>query len=333
MASRSGAATIAEVAARAGVSPATVSRVMNGRFVGEPSVAERVRQAAADLDYSPNHLARSLALGETKAIAFLVPDLANPAFQAVLSSLSKTAAKDGYRVLVVDSGESTSDEPLLAAEARRRCDALVLCAPRMPEDELVEASVALSPVVVINRRSSRVSAPTLSVDYQSGIQGLARHLHGLGHRHLVFLEGPEGSVSNQARLRGLEEFERSAPDVRIDRIRGGAGSEDGLLATERVIATGATAALAFNDLVAVGLIGGLVEHGVVVPDDISVTGFDDIPFARYISPPLTTASVPHEELGVQAWQRMRSLVRHETPDHDLLFQPRLEPRRSSAPPR
>ena len=333
MASRSGAATIAEVAERAGVSPATVSRVMNGRFLGEPSVAERVRQAASDLDYSPNHLARSLALGETKAIAFMVPDLANPAFQEVLSSLSKTAAKDGYRVLVVDSGESTSEEPLLAAEARRRCDALVLCAPRMSEDDLVEAAAALSPVVVINRLTSRVNAPTLSVDYQSGIRSLAQHLYDLGHRHLVFLEGPEGSVSNSARLRGLREFEEGAPGVRIDQLRVGAGSEDGLLATGRVIETGATAALAFNDLVAVGLIGGLIERGVLVPDDISVTGFDDIPFARYVSPPLTTASVPHEELGAQAWRRMRALVRRETPDHDVLFQPRLELRKSSGAPR
>ncbi|GMA95000.1 hypothetical protein GCM10025881_18240 [Pseudolysinimonas kribbensis] len=333
VASRSGAATIAEVAQRAGVSPATVSRVMNGRFVGEPQVAERVRQAAAELDYSPNHLARSLALGETKAIAFLVPDLSNPAFQAVLSSLSKTAAKDGYRVLVVDSGESPTEEPLLAAEARRRCDAIVLCAPRMSEDDLVVAADALRPVVVINRQTSRVSAPTLSIDYRSGVESLARHLYDLGHRHLVFLEGPEGSVSNRARLLGLEDFERSTPDVRLDRLPVGAGSEDGLLAAGDVIATGATAALAFNDLVAVGLIGGLVERGVRVPEDLSVTGFDDIPFARYISPPLTTASVPHEELGVQAWSRMRSLVRHETPEHNVLFQPRLELRKSTAAPR
>ena len=106
MARRTRAATISEVALHAGVSPATVSRVMNGRFLGDPAIAERVRDSARELDYSPNHLARSLALGQTKAIAFVVPDLANPAFQALLSSLSKTAAKDGYRVLVGDSAES-----------------------------------------------------------------------------------------------------------------------------------------------------------------------------------------------------------------------------------
>ncbi|HTN58590.1 MAG TPA: LacI family DNA-binding transcriptional regulator, partial [Protaetiibacter sp.] len=95
MARRSHAATIADVATHAGVSPATVSRVMNGRFVGEPAVADRVRASATALDYRPSHLARSLALGQTSAVAFVVPDLANPAFQAVLSSISKTAAHDG----------------------------------------------------------------------------------------------------------------------------------------------------------------------------------------------------------------------------------------------
>lgn len=332
VARRSRAATIAEVARDAGVSPATVSRVMNGRFLGDERVAERVRAAAAELDYSPNHLARSLALGRTSAIAFVVPDLANPAFQAVLSSLSKTAAKDGYRVLVADSAESPSDEPLLVAEIRRRCDAIVLCAPRMAESELVTLADTLRPLVLINRASPRITAPSLSIDYQSGIQNLAQHLHALGHRHLVFLEGPEGSVSNAHRLRGLADFEQAVPEVRIDRLPVGVNSEDGLAAAALVRDSGATAALAFNDLVAVGLIHGLMGLGLRVPEDVSVTGFDDIPFARYTSPSLTTASVPHEELGVQAWLRMRSLIRHETPDHNVVFQPRLELRHSTAAP-
>jgi len=323
--------TIADVATHAGVSPATVSRVMNGRFVGEPAVAERVRASAAELDYSPSHLARSLALGQTTAIAFVVPDLANPAFQAVLSSLSKTAAKDGYRVLVADSAESPSDEPLLAGEIRRRVDAIVLCAPRMPDSQLEALADALKPLVLINRQNPAIDAPSLSIDYRSGVQTLARHLASLGHRHLVYLEGPETSMSNAHRLRGLEEFAREEPGIRVDRLPGGVNSEDGLAAVDRVIETGATSVLAFNDLLAIGVLNGLLERGVRVPDDVSVTGFDDIPFARYTSPSLTTASVPHAELGVQAWHRMRALVRREEPDHDVVFQPRLEVRGSTGP--
>ncbi|WP_345751128.1 LacI family DNA-binding transcriptional regulator [Microbacterium rhizophilus] len=329
--------TIADVARRAGVSPATVSRIMNGRFAGEDVVAERVRAAADELSYAPSPLARSLALGRTHAIAFVVPDLANPAFQSVLAGLSKTAARDGYRVLIADSGESPSEEPLLATEIRRRTDAIVLCAPRMPEDELAALVERLQPLVLINRGlpegSGPSGAPSLRIDYRTGIRALAEHLHELGHRHLAYVHGPERSASNAHRERGLDEFARDHPDVRIDRIPAGAASDDGRAAAPRVRESGATAALAFNDLVAIGLIGGLREFGLRVPDDISVTGFDDIPLAQYLDPALTTASVPHADLGVVAWSRMHALIRGETPGEDVLFQPRLELRASAAAPR
>lgn len=331
MARRSGAATITEVARHARVSPATVSRVMNGNFLGEPAIAERVRASATELAYAPNHLARSLALGETRTIAFVVPDLANPTFQTVLSGLSKTAARDGYRVLVADSAESPADEPLLATEIRRRCDSIVLCAPRMPEDELVALAQSLNPLVLINRTTSRVSAPSLSIDYRTGIQNLAQHLYGLGHRRLAYLQGPAESVSNAHRIRGLAEFEGFVKDATVQVLPGGVSSDEGYARASDVIRSGATAVLAYNDLVAVGLMNGLAELGVSVPADVSVTGFDDIPFARYTAPALTTASVPHEELGVQAWSRLRALIRGERPSHDVVFQPRLELRGSTAP--
>jgi LacI family transcriptional regulator len=333
MARRSSTSTITEVAQHAGVSPATVSRVMNGRFAGEPGVAERVRASAAELNYSPSPLARSLALGVTQTIAFVVPDLANPAFQSILSSLSKTAGRDGHRVLVADAAESPDDEPLLAVDVRRRCDAIVLCAPRMAEDRLAEVIAALAPVVLINRASGTPAVPSLAVDYRAGVRELAEHLFALGHRSFAFVEGPPTSVSNSHRLLGLEEFRASCPRVVITRVPGGTGTEDGRTAVDAVLATEATAVLAFNDLVAIGLLGGLAERGVDVPGDLSVTGFDDIPFARYTSPPLTTASVPHEELGEQAWHQLRAMMTGGTPDPDLLVEPRLERRDSTAPPR
>jgi len=326
---RSGAATIAEVAERAGVSPATVSRVMNDRFLGDAAIAERVLGVATELNYSPSHLARSLALGQTSAIAFVVPDLANPAFQAMLSSLSKAAAKDGYRVLVADSAESPGDEPLLVSEIRRRCDAVVLCAPRMSDVELVGLAKSLRPLVLINRMNDAIDAPSLAIDYRSGVQDLAQHLYDLGHRQLVFLEGPSSSVSNAHRLDGLAEFEKMRPEVRIVRMQGGATSEDGLAAARRVRDSGATAALAFNDLVAIGLLNGLLGLGMSVPHDISVTGFDDIPFARYTTPSLTTLSVPHQKLGAEAWRRMGALIAGDEPEGNVIFHPRLEVRGST----
>lgn len=323
--------TIAEVARHAGVSPATVSRVMNGRFYGDPTVAERVRSSALALSYQPNHAARSLALGQTQAVAFVVPDLANPAFQAVLTGLSKTAGKEGYRVLVADSAESPSDEPSLAAEIRRRCDAIVLCAPRMDEEQLIALSDSLRPLVLINRAIDKIDAPSLAIDYRSGIRDLAQHLHDLGHRHLVYVEGPPHSASNAHRLHGLDDFAAAAPGVRIDRVPAGVTSDDGFAARTAVRDTGATAALAFNDLVALGLMNGLMELGVRVPEEISVTGFDDIPFARFTAPALTTASVGHSALGVEAWARMSALLAGDEPGENVVYAPQVEVRASTGP--
>jgi LacI family transcriptional regulator len=324
------ASTIAEVARRASVSPATVSRVMNGRFVGDPEVAERVRRVAAELNYSPSPLARSLALGETRTIAFVVPDIGNPTFQAMLSGLSKSAAADGYRVLVADSAEDPEEEAVLAVETRRACDGLVLCAPRMSDERLRSLLPILRPVLLINRTGPRFDAPSLSVDYGLGIQHLAEHLHGLGHRHFVYLEGPAPSTSNQSRVDGLRAFAARAGDVQVDQIQAGSASADGYQRGAAVLATGATAALAYNDLVAVGLMSALVELGATVPRDISVAGFDDIPLVRYVTPRLTTVSVPYEPLGTEAWKRLHALVKGETPSHDVVFQPRLQPRDSTA---
>ena len=124
------------MAARAGVSLATVSRVMNGNSSVDHALAERVRIAAAELNYSASPLARSLVLGKTNTIAVVVPDLENPTFHGVLRGLSRAAARDGYHILIADSVESVAEERILAVETRRRCDGLVLCAPRMPEKRI-----------------------------------------------------------------------------------------------------------------------------------------------------------------------------------------------------
>jgi LacI family transcriptional regulator len=222
-----------------------------------------------------------------------VPDIGNPTFQAMLSGLSKSAAADGYRVLVADSAEDPEEEAVLAVETRRACDGLVLCAPRMSDERLRTLLPVLRPVLLINRTGPRFDAPSLSVDYGLGIQHLAEHLYGLGHRHLAYLEGPAPSTSNQS---------------------------------------GATAVLAYNDLVAVGLMSSLAELGATVPQDISVAGFDDIPLVRYVTPRLTTVSVPYGPLGTEAWKRLHALIKGDTPSHDVVFQPRLQPRDSTAAP-
>lgn len=326
---------IADVAEKAGVSHATVSRVMNGNAAVDPGIAERVRAAAAELKYQPNPVGRSLALGKTDTIGIVVPDLANPTFQAILRGLSIAAAQDGYRVLIADSSEVTSEEAILAGEARRRCDGVVLCAPRMADAELEELAPSLHPLVLINRTTITTNTPSLSVDYGEGIQELAKHLVSLGHKRLAFLSGPEHSASNRQRLVGLDKFRREHPEIELQMLHGGSNFDSGHESTDAIIASGATGILAFNDLVAMGLLSGLHERGIRVPEDISVTGFDDIPFAKYTTPPLTTAAVPINELGSLAWRRMREQIQQSAealsqPQDE--FEPRIEIRKSTAAP-
>ena len=321
--------TIAHVAEAAGVSRATVSRVMNGLATVDPEIGQRVRDAATKLNYMPSTVARSLAIGRTQTVAIVVPDLANPMFQETLRGLTRAAAREGYRVLVADSIENPDEEIILAREARRRCDALVLVSPRMDPSVLAGLLPELAPVVLVNRESPVSGVPSLAVDYGAGIRRIVSELQRLGHRRVAYLAGPEGSHGNRARLDALRQLDAAAPE--IVEIPCGAMFEDGYRVRDAVLDSGATAAVCFNDLVALGLLGALHEAGVAVPERISVTGFDDIPFARFASPALTTASVPQTQLGEQAWTRLWDLLNSREPEHDLTVTPHLEVRASIGP--
>ena len=234
-------------------------------------------------------------------------------------------------MLVADSGDSAEEEPPLATETRRRCDAIVLCSPRMTDAVLAGLAESLRPLVLVNRSGRDVGAPSVAIDYRSGVLDLARHLHALGHREVAYLDGPQASASTRDRLLGLADAEATLPGLRVRRMAGGASAEDGLAAAAEVRASGVSAVMAFNDLGAVGLVHGLRGLGVHVPGDLSVVGFDDIPFARFLVPALTTASAPYELMGKEAWLRMRSLLRGEPPEQDGLLGPRLHVRGSTGP--
>ena len=329
--SSTGVATIAEVARAAGVSRATVSRVMNGRATVDPEMAARVRKAARELSYSPSTVARSLSLGRTQTVALLVPDLGNPMFQQVLRGANQAATRAGYRILVADSIEEPEREAELAIEARRRCDALILCSPRMPERVLNEVLATTSPVVLVNREPRTGDVPALAVDYAGGIRQLAEHLIDQGHERFIYLAGPETSASNAARLQGLHQLQQDHPQISIQHSPCGSMIEDGYAALEAVLNSQATAVLAFNDLVAFGLLGKLNEIGLGVPRGISVAGFDDIAFAKYATPSLTTMSVPQMDLGRHAWEQLHQLLVGEAESSSLFFRPRLIERASTGP--
>lgn len=332
MAKRPGTAqpTIADVAAHAGVSSATVSRVINSKATVDAAMVERVRESILALGYAPSAAARSLSLGRSNTIAVIVPDLDNPMFHGVLKGVSAAAAVDGYRVLVAETSEDPSVEAQTARDARRRCDAIILCAPRMPEQQLRELVTELHPIVLVNRRLD--PSPLVSIDYVAGVRALVSEFVANGHRRIGYLGGPVASVSHGQRLAGIEESRRRYPGVGFVELPGGSRIDDGYAAADRVLASGVTALIVFNDMAAFGLLGALSERGVTVPEQLSVAGFDDVPYSRVSHPPLTTMSLPRLELGAAAWGRLHAMIEGDAPaTAPVELAPTLVRRSSSGP--
>ncbi|WP_217616351.1 LacI family DNA-binding transcriptional regulator [Cellulomonas sp. GbtcB1] len=303
-------ATISDVASAAGVSRATVSRVMNGSTV-DAELTRRVRAAAAELHYRPSVTARSLSLGRTLAVGIVVPDLANPMFQAVLRAVADGAHRHGYSVVVAETAGPDRDEADIVRSTRARCDALVIVAPRMSQEVLAEVLDEVDPVVLVNRTVPGSATPSVNVDYSPAMYGVVEHLVGLGHRAIAYLSGPESSPSNTARLDGLGRARLAFGDVRFFTLACGATVAEGYALAHAALATQATAVVAYNDQVAFGLLGHLHELGVDVPGTLSVVGFDDIELARYATPSLTTVHVPYDEIGARAWARLHARIAGE----------------------
>lgn len=326
---------ISEVAAAAGVSRATVSRVMNGNTKVAPDIAERVRAAADKLEYRPSTLARGLSLGRSSTVAVVLPDLSNPMFQQLLRGAMDAAHEHGYRILIAETAGRSEDERDIITEARARCDGLILVAPRLPSTELDPLLARQSPVVLVNRDTSVPEIPSLMIDHAAGMSTLVEHLASLGHRHLVYVAGPDNSLTDPPRREGIARALATRPDLVCDVITGGTSIDAGFQVADAVLASGATGVLAFNDLVAFGLLARFNEAGVSVPADISVTGFDDIELARYSTPSLTTLSVLHARMGRQAWDLvLTGMSGGAVPPPQPWFQPALEIRSSTgdAPP-
>jgi LacI family transcriptional regulator len=326
------AVTIADVASAAGVSGATVSRVMNGRSTVNADIADRVRKAVAELSYSPSGTARSLSIGKSKTVGVMVPDLANPTFQQILHGFNSAAAGDGYRILVTDSQEVVDDEAPLVLDARNRTDAVVLCAPRMSTERLAELLPRLKPAVVITREVHTQTEASVAVDYAVGIQMVAEHLIGLGHTRISYLDGPSTNSSAVERDALFHHIELAHPEVIIERVPCGSSLEDGYYAWDTLKDTEVTGVIAFNDLIALGLLGRLNEDGVPVPGRVSIVGFDDIPFARFAAPPLTTIKLPKQSIGEAAWSALRAELTGEADVAPTIFVPELVIRETTGRP-
>jgi DNA-binding LacI/PurR family transcriptional regulator len=327
-----GQATIRDVARAAGVSVATVSRAYTEGGVVRDSTRERVLEAARRLGYRPNRAARGLITGRTGNIGLVVPDLANPYFHAVVKGAQARARRADYAVFIADSQEDAREETGLIAAMAKQVDGVVLCSPRMSEAAL--QSAARTATVVLLGRAAR-GLPAVTLDSADGMRQAVRRLVALGHRRIAYVPGPRRSWSDSERRRGLAEVAArcgvETPILGPVAPRFDGGGE----AAGEVVASGATATVAFNDLVAAGHLHGLAAAGVRVPGEMSVVGFDDIPLAAMITPALTTVAMPTLAAGEAAVGVLLGRLeegRDLAPDHPQVLPVALVERESTGPP-
>ena len=334
-------ATLRDVAAAARVHPATASRALNPetRILVSEDTARRVTAAAAKLGYRPNPVARSLRTRRSHTVGVLIPDLNNPLFPPIVRGLEDKLAAAGYVALIGNTDADASRERLIFEQMRaRHVDGFVLATATLHDRLLAEAAAADLPVVLMNRLSQDYSFPSVSVDNEQGGRMAISHLARLGHTRIAHIAGPQEASTGVSRLRGFREgMAAHGLEVREDLIAyaGRYTVEEGSRCARELLTAqgGFTAVAAANDMLAVGCYAALDEAGLQCPDDISVIGFNDMPFIDRLRPPLTTVRFPHYQLGTEAAQLLLERIgEREAPVKILYLAPELIVRKSVAAP-
>jgi LacI family transcriptional regulator len=303
------AVTIRDVARESGFSVATVSRVLNGSGPVKEATRLRVREAAASLRFSPNVAARSLSTSRTHTLGVLLPDLHGEFFSEVIRGVDQAAQEHGYHVLVSSSHNAPAEISAALATMRGRVDGVVIMSPVIDARTLSTELPPSLPLVLLNCAGGQEDVDALDIDNHGGAQAMTRHLYALGRRRIAFIRGPRGNADAESRLRGYRDALREAGIVpRVEwELDGDFGEGAGIAAVGKLLATSPRpdAMFAANDVMAIAAMSALRAAGLRVPDDVAVTGFDDIPIARYVYPALTTVRVDIAGLGARA---VRTLV-------------------------
>lgn len=289
------AVTIRDVAKAAGVSISTVSRALAAPEQVAEATRVHVQETARAMGYRPNRAARGLITGRTGSIGLVVPDLENPFFGSVCKGVQARARAAGYAVFIADTDEDPMVEAEVVRSLAKQVDGVILCSVRSTDAD-VRQFAAESPIVLVNRKLGTI--PSITFDNGGGLRSVMAHLVALGHRKIAYAAGPVTSWSNSERTAAFRAFASESPDVDLVEL----GNfppffSGGIQAGDLAIASGATAVVAFNDLVAVGLIDRLRQRGLSAPRDISVAGFDNVPVSTLVWPNLTTVDFPRVQMG------------------------------------
>jgi len=323
-------ATIRDVARRARVSVATVSRALNGLENVSEQTRTKVTDAVRELGYVPHAGARSLSLARSNAIGVVLPDLHGEFFSEIVRGMDREASRRGY-LLLLSNLHGRKEQAVIALQAMRgRVDGLVIMAPQLSEAELGQALPARLPALLINTRTQEGGRPSIHLDNAAGAKAIVDHLIGLGRRRLVHIAGPEGNIDAQERADAFRS--RCAEHgVECDIVPGDFGEESGKEAIRALLKRNRRfdGIFAANDNMAIGALVALRERGLRVPDDVAVAGFDDIPLAQHLG--LTTVRVRIAELGERALGRLLAIVGREDDGHDELHAPELVVRATTDP--
>ncbi len=321
--------TIYDVAREAGVATSTVSRALSNPDRVNARTREHIVEVAERLGYSTNPLARALPSGRTQTLALFVADITNPHFFGIIRGAEQQARAAGCTLIVGDTEESPELESRNIERLGRSVDGFVIAASRMT-DKAIKQLATHHRLTLVSRQVSGV--PSAIVDHVDGTRQIIEHLASLGHRSVVYLAGPRRSWLATQRWRAVEPVARrfGMSAARLGpfppAVHGGAAAADA------AIGSGATAAIAYNDLLAIGMLRRFAERGVRVPEDISVVGYDDIFGADFCSPPLTTLAGPFAEAGrvaVDLLLSMRDPVRNHPPRRDVVLPSHLAIRGST----
>jgi LacI family transcriptional regulator len=336
---RNPSATLRDVARVAAVHPGTVSRALNPetrRLVNEET-AQRVLEAAEALGYRPNPIARGLKTNRSYTVGVLVPDLTNPLFPPIVRGIQDRLEPAGYTPLIANTDNDRERERNdFEAMRARQVDGVITATARLDHGMLDEMSAAGLPIVLVNRRLEDGELPSASPDDHEGARLAVAHLAGLGHRRIAHAGGPQEVSTGHSRYEGFLDGMAAAGltvDPGLVRFGNAFTEPEGRRLCEELVGSGATAIVAGNDLMALGCYDVLTERGIACPEQMSVVGFNDMPFSERFNPPLTTVGIPQYAIGAAAadllLERLQGAV---GPARHVVLPPTLVVRGSTASP-
>ncbi len=328
---------ILQVAKRANVSTATVSRVLNGFPGVRAKTVACVQRAIADLNYVPNPNARNLRVGSTRLFGLIVSDVNNQFFPELIDAFEALATAEGIDVIFTHTNYDLNRlHRCIRRMIERGVDAIAIMTSEVEEDSLMQAKKSGLPIVLMNQRRLAAKYPNIPVEYATGFREALDHLLSLGHTEIGFIAGPQSLNSARNRRDAFRAALRShGLHVRSEWIvEGDMRVEGGRIAMQRLLASSPrpTAVLASNDLMAVGALQAAHAARIGVPKNLSVIGFDDIPISSMVHPPLSTIRHPRREVASRAFHCLQSALKGEKVSGGPTLHPHLVIRNSTAPP-